>query len=562
MKKTILSALVIVLSLVTGMAKADFVFGEPTNLGPLVNSSSTEFTGSISQDGLSFYFASTRSPGGFQDFNIWVSTRQKTTEEWGEPEYLGDVVNSKQNEWTPFLSPNSLELYMAKGPWGNTDLSVSRRNNLKDPWGPPESLGPNVNGSGWDGTPSITEDGLELYFDSVRSGGFGGPDLYVSKRASIHDPWGAPKNLGQVVNSSYGTSNYSDQGPSITPDGLTLFFGSARPPGSTSNMNIWMTRRASREDEWEPPVLLDSNVNSSHGDMAPSISADGRMLYFTSDRPGGYGGSADFWQVSIDPVVDLNSDGIVNSADMTVIIDHWGTDNSLCDIGPMPWGDGIVDVRDLIVLAEHLFEVHRLIHHWNLDETGGSTAYDSVGYKDAVLHGGPLWQPTAGMIDGALSLDGVDDYLTTPFILDPAVGSFGVFSWIKGTEPGRAIISQNDSSGFSQLWLGADPAHGKLMTRLMHPPFVPLLSEAVITDDQWHHVGLVFDIDKLHRYLFVDGVNVAEDTDYAAGVTLDGGLFIGVGEGINLATCWSGLIDDVRIYDNALSEEAVAALAQ
>ena len=38
------------------------------------------------------------------------------------------------------------------------------------------------------------------------------------------------------------------------------------------------------------------------------------------------------------------------------MVDHWGTDNSLCDIGPMPWGDGVVDVQDLIVLAEHLFE--------------------------------------------------------------------------------------------------------------------------------------------------------------------------------------------------------------
>lgn len=41
---------------------------------------------------------------------------------------------------------------------------------------------------------------------------------------------------------------------------------------------------------------------------------------------------------------------------MCITVDHWGTDNQLCDIGPMPWGDGVVDVQDLIVLAEHLFE--------------------------------------------------------------------------------------------------------------------------------------------------------------------------------------------------------------
>jgi hypothetical protein len=57
-----------------------------------------------------------------------------------------------------------------------------------------------------------------------------------------------------------------------------------------------------------------------------------------------------------EPIVDLNGDGIVDSADMCIIVDHWGENYPLCDIGPTPFGDGIVDVEDLIVLAEHLFE--------------------------------------------------------------------------------------------------------------------------------------------------------------------------------------------------------------
>ena len=78
-------------------------------------------------------------------------------------------------------------------------------------------------------------------------------------------------------------------------------------------------------------------------------------MYFCSGKYGGYG-EYDLFQVSIDPVVDLNSDGIVDATDMCIIVDNWGTDDPLCDIGPMPWGDGIVDVQDLIVLAGHLFE--------------------------------------------------------------------------------------------------------------------------------------------------------------------------------------------------------------
>ena len=71
------------------------------------------------------------------------------------------------------------------------------------------------------------------------------------------------------------------------------------------------------------------------------------------------------WQSTITPIVDLNSDGIVDSADMCIMVDHWGTNEPLCDIGPMPWGDGIVDVQDLIVLAEHLFEEPGLVHTGN-----------------------------------------------------------------------------------------------------------------------------------------------------------------------------------------------------
>ena len=108
--------------------------------------------------------------------------------------------------------------------------------------------------------------------------------------------------------------------------------------------------------KWSEPVNLGPAVNTPYIDRGASPSADGSMLYFCSNRPGGIGEFLDLWQVSIIPIVDLNVDGIVDASDMCIMIDYWGTDEPLCDIGPMPWGDGIVDVQDLIVLAEHLFE--------------------------------------------------------------------------------------------------------------------------------------------------------------------------------------------------------------
>jgi len=86
------------------------------------------------------------------------------------------------------------------------------------------------------------------------------------------------------------------------------------------------------------------------------ISADGKSLLFCSNRAGDYG-DYDIYQASIDPVVDLNGDGSVDAVDIRIMADNWGTDEPLCDIGPMPWGDGKVDAQDLIVLAEHMLKI-------------------------------------------------------------------------------------------------------------------------------------------------------------------------------------------------------------
>ena len=244
------------------------------------------------------------------------------------------------------------------------------------------------------------------------------------------------------------------------------------------------------------------------------------------------------------------------------MIEHWLTDYPLCDIGPFPWGDGIVDVQDLIVLAEHLFEDYRLIAHWKLDETEGDIAHDSVGGNDSYIIGGALWQPAGGRVGGALLFDGTNDYISPPFILDPAAGSFSAFAWIKGGARGQVIISQADGTGFGTRWLWADPSYGRLMSWLMHPPFDPLVSESVITDDQWHHIGLVYDIDGLKRYLYVDGKEVAKDTDVVGGVDSDGRMYFGANKTLDAAAFFSGLIDDVRIYDAALSAEEIEDMAQ
>ena len=258
------------------------------------------------------------------------------------------------------------------------------------------------------------------------------------------------------------------------------------------------------------------------------------------------------------PTVDFNGDEIVDCADMCIMVDHWGEDYALCDIAPPPFGDGIVDVQDLIALAKHLFEDYRLMAHWKLDETDGTIAYDSAGNNDGVLTGGPLWQPADGQIDGALAFDGTDDYVSADFVLNPADGPFSVFAWIRGGAPGQVILSQVDTTTErgvqpGSTWLGTDPSDGKLITVLMAPPFAQLMSESVVTDDQWHHVGLVYNLGGFRRHLYVDGVEIAKDTGIVSGVSSGGGLYICAGKNLDPGTFWFGLIDDVRIYDRAVT---------
>ena len=550
------------------VAKADLDFSTPTNLGPTVNSSASDIAPNISTDGLELFFISTR-PGGSGDADIWVTTRATKEDDWGNPVNLGPTVNSSAWETLPCVSADGLMLYFSSyrrpGGYGDYDLWVTTRETTNDDWGTPVNLGPTVNSSAWDLAPNISADGLSLFFGSNRPGGYGGYDIWVTTRATTEDDWGTPVNLGPTVNSSA-----SDAFPCISTDGLTLFFSDyvfeTSRPGGYGSTDIWMTTRATKSDPWGEPVNLGPTVNTLYGDDSPSISSDGSTLYFDSNRSGG-SGDWDLWQVSIVPIVDLNGDGKVDFKDFRKLAQYWGQNEPSCDIAPLPNGDGIVDSKDLNLLAEYLLKEFQPVAHYKLDETEGTTAHDSIGSNDGTLYGNPAWQPTGGMVGGVLLFDGVDDYVSTPFILDPAKGSFSAFAWIKGGAPGQVVISQTDitigrNTQPGSAWLWADSSYGRLITRLMHPPFDPLVSESVITDGQWHHVGLVYDFDGLKRCLYVDGAEVAKDTDVVGGVDSNGGLYFGAGKTLDAASFWSGFIDDVRIYDEALSAEEIAELAR
>lgn len=247
---------------------------------------------------------------------------------------------------------------------------------------------------------------------------------------------------------------------------------------------------------------------------------------------------------------DLNDDWRVDSKDFACLAQRWQQEDASTDIAPAAARDGYVGLEDVILMCRYWqYEMAEfgLIAHWKLDETEGYMAHDSAGDHNAFVIG-PVWRPTGGKINGALEFDGIDDYLSTPFVLDPADGAFSVFAWIKGGAPGQVIISQTQGG---VNWLSADPLEGKLMTELKGTGRFgqPLISDAMIIDGQWHRVAFTWD--GSNRILYVDGAEVATDTQSSLAGS-QGGLYIAAGSNREAGSFLSGLIDDVRIYDRAI----------
>ena len=253
---------------------------------------------------------------------------------------------------------------------------------------------------------------------------------------------------------------------------------------------------------------------------------------------------------------DFDGNGEVDINDCCLLIENWEGSDPRFDIAPPPHGDGMVDVQDLDALLHYWlgdwsswWQDFGLIAHWTLDETEGPIAYDSFGENHAELFGDPIWQPTGGIKDGAIWLDGEDDFVGTEYILDPSENPFSVHAWVKGGEPGQTIVSQL----WGANWLVTGTGHGHLATELRAPSHTaqPLVSEVTITDGVWHHVGLTWD--GSNRTLYVDDVEIATDTQPSPLARSIEGLNIGCGPDMTSGTFWSGMIDDVRIYDRAVA---------
>jgi Tol biopolymer transport system component len=262
-------------------------FGPAQHLGLLVNSPLFEGGPTVSADEKTLIFTATRDPVTEQE-DLFISMRERKQDPWGEAETLGPAINDPvASEFSPRLSHDGNALYFGSnrlGGFGRSDVYVVNRQSPNHPWSPPENLGPLINTGAFEAFPTPSADGNTLYFNRSTTVSSPDSDIWVTTRANQNEPWGIPQRLAEPVNSSD-----AEFAPSISVDGLTLYFASARA-GNIGFVDIWVSTRSGVSDSWGPPQNLGPNVNSAFSvTLGPFITTNGRSLYFMSTRPGGLG---------------------------------------------------------------------------------------------------------------------------------------------------------------------------------------------------------------------------------------------------------------------------------
>ncbi len=204
-----------------------------------------------------------------------------------EPKNLGTNVNTADFEYFPVLTADGLTLVCTRnkrrdeGADYQEDFYISFLKNDGE-WGLAMNLGNPINTDDNEGAQTMTADGQQLFFTGCnRRGGMGSCDIYRSFREGRS--WSTPENLGPPVNSDKWESQ-----PSISSDGKTLYFSSNRA-GGKGGADIFVTHLAPN-GEWTEPRNLGDSINTAGYEETPFIHADGRTLYFTSNGHVGMGG--------------------------------------------------------------------------------------------------------------------------------------------------------------------------------------------------------------------------------------------------------------------------------
>jgi len=225
-----------------------------------------------------------------EEFNFAKKIKRTATEEvYTDGEPMPEPFNQGQNQGGASITIDNLHMYITicdlvmlyHSSYYNCDIYSS--DNINGKWSTLKSLGPNINGPNtWEGQPSISADGQTLYFASARDGGYGGLDIYCSQKDST-GAWCKAKNLGPTINTTG-----DDKTPYIHTDNQTLYFSSNGRLGM-GGFDIYYATKLP-DGTWTKPKNIGYPINTEGDEVAFTVSADGQRIYFASNKLNGKGG--------------------------------------------------------------------------------------------------------------------------------------------------------------------------------------------------------------------------------------------------------------------------------
>jgi outer membrane protein OmpA-like peptidoglycan-associated protein/Tfp pilus assembly protein PilF len=276
---------------------------DPINLGEGVNSEMDEYYPCITADQKTLLFTrlvnDDRTDVGKQE-DFYIS--RKDAQGLFAPAQPVMSINTVMNEGAPSLSADGNTLIFTAcqtldGQWGENRTGVGSCDlfySLKagNDWGQPENMGNTINSGAWESQPSYGADGKTMYFvrGTRTARGMKDQDIYFSVLRD-NGSWTKPEKVRGLVN-----TDFDEESVMIHPDGNTLYFSSNGHPGM-GGMDIYLSRREV-DGTWGKPLNLGYPINTSQDENSFQVTADGEYALFASDRAGGKGG-LDLYQFAL-----------------------------------------------------------------------------------------------------------------------------------------------------------------------------------------------------------------------------------------------------------------------
>lgn len=217
--------------------------------------------------------------------NAEYGLRNKKIQSQFQPRQLNGTVNSFGLQYFPVLTADEQELIftrrMGPGPDDDEDLVVSKKDENGN-WTTPVSISKNINSKFNEGTCTISADGRTLIFTScIGRRGYGNCDLFYSRK--VGDEWSYPVNIGPEINSSAWESQ-----PSLSADGRVLYFISDRS-GGIGGRDIYVSRKTV-DGNWSKAEVMPQPINTPFDEISPFIHVNGRTLFYATNGKPGFGG--------------------------------------------------------------------------------------------------------------------------------------------------------------------------------------------------------------------------------------------------------------------------------